>query len=280
MPYLAHNPPRTPWVRTDEPLFWLVSAGHELFAPGEDYLRDASRRRDPHYVIQLTLRGEGFYEREGKTTLLKAGMAFIEEMPADFRYGIPVPARDVYEHAWLDLNGPAVEMVWRDLIRRHGRVVHLGAENPVAPLLKTVVYQHAQQRHHDRYRLSAQLYEVVMTLLHRLDRQRVAAAPLAQRAAALIHARGLLPDCSVEALAESLDVSREHLSRTFREALGVSPADYLVQHRLRHARRLLLESDAKLEAIARASGFSGANYFCRVFRQHVGRTPDAYRKLG
>lgn len=277
MRHLAHNPPSTPWVRTEEPLFWLTGAGHEVISKSDSYFYNCLKQPNPHFGLQLTLKGAGFYERGGKTSLLMPGMAWIEYLPGDFRYGFPPGGAEDYEHAWLDLKGPAAGAFWEHINAHFGRVITLGHDNPVAPLLLAIVYQHAQARHHDRYLLSSQIYELLMTLLSTLNRSRMETAPLVAAALDLIHRKGLDRDCNVEWLAEHAGCSREHFTRVFRAAIGVGPGEYLLQHRLRTATRLLRETRDKLDRIARRCGFSGANYFCRVFRERMQITPNAYR---
>src|SRR5437763_1630910 len=80
---------------------------------------------------------------------------------------------------------------------------------------------------------------------------RLATAPLISRAMNAIHKHGLEPDCNVETIAEEIGCSREHLTRVFSSATGVTPADYLMQHRLSEAARQLRVSVEKLDSIAR-----------------------------
>jgi AraC-like DNA-binding protein len=111
-----------------------------------------------------------------------------------------------------------------------------------------------------------------------LSRSRVATTPRVQRALSILSRRAHDPTLGVQDLAEEVGCSREYLARQFRAATGVSPSDYLTQQRLRLAARRMRSGDEKLEAIARACGFAGANYLCRVFRQRVGVTPAQFRR--
>lgn len=81
----------------------------------------------------------------------------------------------------------------------------------------------------------------------------------------------------VEELSEQLGVTKCHLVRTFKQALGVTPGKYLTQIRLDAVKELLLTDEYNLEMIAGLTGFSGANYLCRVFKREVGLSPAAWR---
>jgi AraC-like DNA-binding protein len=57
-----------------------------------------------------------------------------------------------------------------------------------------------------------------------------------------------------------------------------TPAQYIVERRVKTAAQHLLFSDNSIERIATESGFGNRFYFTRVFSRHVGTSPVAYRK--
>ena len=82
----------------------------------------------------------------------------------------------------------------------------------------------------------------------------------------------------VEELAAQLGVSKSHLVRSFTAHTGISPGRYLTAVRVEAAKRLLLHRNYTLEMVATLCGFSGANYFCKVFKKATGQTPAAWRE--
>ena len=81
----------------------------------------------------------------------------------------------------------------------------------------------------------------------------------------------------VEELSEQLGVTKSHLVRTFKQELGVTPGKYLTTVRIEAVKALLLGDEYNLDMIAGLTGFSGANYLCRVFKREVGISPTAWR---
>ena len=81
----------------------------------------------------------------------------------------------------------------------------------------------------------------------------------------------------VDELADRLGVTKSHLVRAFHAALGVTPGQYLTDTRIEAARQLLVRGHT-LEVVATLCGFSGANYFCKVFKKETGMTPAAFRR--
>lgn len=263
-------------LRTDEPLLWLDGAGHETRGD-RSYFHDSRQRPDsPHVVLQLTLAGEGFFADARGRTLLPAGKAWLGVIPGDFDYGYSASPR-AYELVFVSLRGEASFQWSRRIVEQFGNVLDVGRHGETAAHMLAIAHGLENRSLPDRYLMSARLYELLMTLLSALNRSRVNTVPRIAEALGLVHARAADRSFGVAALAAALDVSREHLTRQFRAAMGVSPSDYLMQHRLRLAVRTMRSGSDKLESIARRSGFSGANYFCRVFRLHMGLTPAEYR---
>lgn len=87
-------------------------------------------------------------------------------------------------------------------------------------------------------------------------------------------------NCSLEAYADIINITPQHLCRLFSQALNIRPFEYLTGIRLQKAKELLTgRSDMKLGEIALQSGFNDTSYFCVVFKKHEGITPMEFRKL-
>lgn len=80
--------------------------------------------------------------------------------------------------------------------------------------------------------------------------------------------------------ARAAGLSRCHFLRAFRASVGVSPHEYLVQCRLRHARRLIALDGGQrsLAEIAVEAGFSDQAHLTRHFRRAFGQTPRHWQR--
>lgn len=87
-------------------------------------------------------------------------------------------------------------------------------------------------------------------------------------------------DLSLDQLAAKANVSRGHFVRLFRQSLGMSPKQFIMQRRLDLARQLLLTSDRaySILQIAQQCGFCDQSHLAREFRQVYGVTPAAFRR--
>jgi len=78
-------------------------------------------------------------------------------------------------------------------------------------------------------------------------------------------------------LAELVGMSQFHFGRLFKQSLGLSPYQYLLQQRVERAKQLLKQRDQPIAAIALECGFNSHSHLGRKFRQLTGMTPKAYR---
>ncbi len=118
--------------------------------------------------------------------------------------------------------------------------------------------------------------EAALKRKHRLSYQ---AQALVRKAMAYIHSHYADP-ITRDDLARYVGMSHDYLTYCFRQELGMTPIAYLNRYRVLQAQHLLLETDKTITTIALEVGFSSSSYFSRMFRHYVGRTPEAYRRIG
>ncbi len=86
------------------------------------------------------------------------------------------------------------------------------------------------------------------------------------------------PLLSRNSLARRFGVHATHISRMFRQELGVSFSDYVNSCRFDLAIRLLRNPVLRINEIAEACGFSYASYFIRAFRRRFRESPGEFRE--
>ncbi|MER7280652.1 helix-turn-helix domain-containing protein [Dactylosporangium sp. NPDC000244] len=83
---------------------------------------------------------------------------------------------------------------------------------------------------------------------------------------------------SLHDLAAHANMSVRTFTRRFREETGVSPARWLLQRRVDHARALLESTDLPVEVVARRSGLGTAAGLRQHLQNTIGVAPSAYRR--
>ncbi|MES2197350.1 MAG: AraC family transcriptional regulator [Pseudomonadota bacterium] len=82
----------------------------------------------------------------------------------------------------------------------------------------------------------------------------------------------------LEQAAAQAGISPFHFLRLFSSVLGVTPHQYLVRSRLRHAARLLADDDIPVTAVAYDVGFADLSNFVRTFHRAAGVSPRRFRE--
>ena len=85
-------------------------------------------------------------------------------------------------------------------------------------------------------------------------------------------------EIDLENAAGQADISPFHFLRLFSSVLGVTPHQYLVRSRLRHAARLLADDDRPITDVAYDVGFGDLSNFVRTFHRAAGVSPLRFRE--
>lgn len=78
-------------------------------------------------------------------------------------------------------------------------------------------------------------------------------------------------------LATQLDMSQFHFSRCFKQSMGMSPHQFVIQQRVEQAKQLLNLPELSIADVALQCGFSSQSHLGQCFRKLSGVTPKAYR---
>lgn len=87
-------------------------------------------------------------------------------------------------------------------------------------------------------------------------------------------------DISLQTISESLFISPQHLSSVFKRETGQGLANYLRAYRMKCAKELLKGTRKKVSVICKEVGYPNETYFCKIFRDLYGMSPQQYRDEG
>lgn len=122
-------------------------------------------------------------------------------------------------------------------------------------------------------------YHMVLEFTERVERLHLGEHPgkLAVAVANYVQ-HHLSENISTEALAQSLYMGRSYLSTKYHSETGIKLNDFILQQKTEEAKRLLRYTDRSAAAIGDYLAFSSPAHFSRVFKKHVGLTPNEYRE--
>lgn len=91
--------------------------------------------------------------------------------------------------------------------------------------------------------------------------------------------QNLSSNLDTQSLSKEFHISRNQLTTLFKQELGVTPARYILNQRIKRAKFLLSNTDRSIIEISNYLGFSSQSHFQNKFKSIVGVTPAKYKKV-
>nr|WP_235270885.1 AraC family transcriptional regulator [Flavobacterium sp. 316] len=80
-------------------------------------------------------------------------------------------------------------------------------------------------------------------------------------------------------LCEKACMSTTSFYRNFKKELGISPIEYILNEKIKFAKKLLSNPKIQINEVSYATGFEDCNYFIRLFKKYEGVTPKQYQLM-
>lgn len=100
-----------------------------------------------------------------------------------------------------------------------------------------------------------------------------------QQAISFIYSNITNPDLNVRQMADIACLSVNQFIRRFKKATGLTPVQFLTDKRVEKAEILLLDKKIPNKDIATAVGYDNTTYFCKIFKNKTGLSPQKYRGI-
>ena len=85
-------------------------------------------------------------------------------------------------------------------------------------------------------------------------------------------------DIKLSFFAERYYLSKEYLSKLFREEFGFTIYEYVLKVRMEKAKELLSDPEVKVLTVSAYVGYQDNNYFSRAFKTYYGVSPTEFRE--
>jgi len=80
-------------------------------------------------------------------------------------------------------------------------------------------------------------------------------------------------------LSEKSCMSPTSFYRYFKRELGLSPIEFILNEKIKYAKKLLSNPNIQINEVSFATGFEDCNYFIRLFKKYEGVTPKQYQSM-
>ncbi|MBO5200781.1 MAG: helix-turn-helix domain-containing protein [Clostridia bacterium] len=101
-------------------------------------------------------------------------------------------------------------------------------------------------------------------------------SPIVRKVITLINS-DLSANLTLHTLAESQNISPGYLSTVFKRDTGITLTEYITRERMQRACRLLSTTNLQIQTVALHCGIMDVQYFSKLFKKHIGKTPKEYR---
>lgn len=88
----------------------------------------------------------------------------------------------------------------------------------------------------------------------------------------------LTADLTLNTIASNMNVNASYLSTLFKRETGNTLTEYVNEKRIQHGILLLHSTSLQIQTIASYCGIPDVNYFTKLFKKKVGKTPKEYRE--
>jgi AraC-like DNA-binding protein len=91
--------------------------------------------------------------------------------------------------------------------------------------------------------------------------------------------KNIQENINLKDLSEKACMSTTSFYRYFKRELGMSPIEYILNEKIKHAKKLLKNPKIHVNEVSYATGFEDCNYFIRLFKKYEGVTPKQYQLM-
>lgn len=243
---------------------------------GPAYFTDRSEL--PTYFAGYCVAGTGIMRYRGAELLIRPGDAFFISCQEQQYYGT---VESPWEFRWTHFNGGGCESLFRIFAGRP--VVLPEAAGEMEATFDRIESLMRESSLNSDLLLSDLLGSLLSSLCRlQLSRSGLPATGVEHGGVAVAmdyiqtHYNEAL---TVERLAASVHMSKYYFIRLFKQQIGCTPYQFVIQKRLEEAKRLLKNSACSVEEIAFRVGYQNAGTLIRDFRKNTGLTPGNYRLL-
>jgi AraC-like DNA-binding protein len=240
------------------------------------------RTAETHCLFKYTLKGEGvFADADGEHRVPEGSGFLCEIYDPRTGYYYPKDGTEPWTFVYVVFDGETARQMTREIVSRCGPIFAL-------PKDSAEIQRMMEFRKDDGTPPTitpAWGARVVTDLLLALaatketPREEKPEHVLIRRAQQIV-ADHVGKSITVTELARMLSVSREHLTRRFKDEIALTPHDYILRQKLLLACHLLKETPLSNKQIALRLGYDEPSHFTRTFRRVIHMTPSRFRAVG
>ena len=262
--------------QTDD--IFLTLCGVEKCLPGYEF-HCADRAG---YHLHVILAGRGTLNVNGTTFPLHRGQMFVTKPGEQTWYR--ADEKDPWTYCWMTFDGSKASKYIENAGLKPGtnyRDCYTDPKNYYA-FVKDLLDRPEMSLSNDLRRLALLLSFISLSIETEAKKQNltrhesdITADTYVDKAITYIQSN--FSNVKISDIAHNIGINRSYLTKIFKQKMGISPQAYLMERKLSYACKLLMETDAQIQDIARRIGYDNVLTFSKIFKGKYGVSPKNYR---
>ena len=230
-----------------------------------------------HFLFHYILSGTGKLETSGQTFFLKPGQGFLLCPGQISTYY--ADRDDPWTYTWVEFDGMRARecMTLAGLSETQPVFSPRSGANLIQQFMAALLDNHEKSPIRQIGLGMILLDEIVQSSKTKIESGNKRLRDFYIKEAMGFIDRNYQRDVSVEEIAAASGLNRSYFGKLFKEAMGFSPQQYLIQYRMTKAAELLKGSRIPVGEVARSVGYENQLHFSRAFKNTYGISPSQYR---
>lgn len=183
---------------------------------------------------------------------------------------------------WVDFDGYDSENLIEECFDSDNPVLNLNSIDVVMDIFEKLSCDENNYIDYCGLKSSASLYLLILEMLkqnhfYRFKNRNVKLDQI--RPIIEYMSKNIDKDITIDELSNILGFTPQYICRLFKECLEMRPFEFFTKIRIAKSKKLLLETDFKINTIGEMVGFSDCSYFCSAFKKSEEISPTEFRQI-
>lgn len=260
----------TPSRLAKDYLFYPTWTGH--YYCSSDYF--TKRETFPTLLLMYVEKGRFHVEYRNKTAIAVKGDLILLDCVEPHYYH----AHEGLEFFFYGFEGGNSRDMVQQILNTRGFLIRSPNNQQISKLLKTTMDYYEKHEIENPYEASMRIYKLLMLLMSQRELYQPIKNNPVEQCLVYIH-DNLNRVITLEELAKLVNLTSPYLSKIFKQEMGASPREYILNTRMNKAKLLLAQTSKTISEIALETGYSNASSFTNLFTENIGCSPTMFRKL-
>lgn len=235
----------------------------------------------PYYHWLHTLEGEGKFDLASESLSLTEGKGVLLTPFTPHAY---YPVSDRWSTIYITFGGAAAPAILESLDMNSSAMYTEQADRvSFSSIMGEMIHRADRDAEFSGLESSTELYHLLMLLRKfgmRNDQPSLSQYYDKLRPVVQWMENNCAANVGLPEIVEQAQMSVSYLNELFRDAFGMSPYSFLIQLRIREAKKIMVHNPSMaLKDVSAKVGFNDVSHFVATFRKKEGVTPAKYREL-